>query len=90
MAVDTSIPMFHAAAGFYVQRLADGSVRVMGTNGELPLATGANLRFDATLTQDTWASAVAHTSQRGDSAVVHDQILVALREVFPKEPRRKG
>lgn len=67
MGVDKGLPMLHVCQGLFVQRQTDGSVRVMCTNGEEPLDTGANLRHDARVPLQSWCSAVAHTSARGDT-----------------------
>jgi len=58
--VDLSVPLHHVGYGFFVQAVSDGEergVRVLCTNGELPLADGSNLRFDATFSMECWASA---------------------------------
>lgn len=46
--------------GLFFQRQDDGSMRVMTTNGELPLDTGANLRSDQTVPADEWDEVVSN------------------------------
>jgi 2-polyprenyl-6-methoxyphenol hydroxylase-like FAD-dependent oxidoreductase len=72
--VDLSLTTFHAGDGLFFQRQSDGAVRVLVTNGENPLATGQNLRADFTVDADGWASVIASTSLRGDSADVYREI----------------
>ena len=48
--------MFHAKEGWYFGRVEDGGVHIVSPNEEV--------RLDA----DTWASAVASVSSRGDCA----------------------
>jgi type VI protein secretion system component VasA len=67
--VDTNVPMFHAGGGLYVQRQADGAVRVMCTNGELPRSDGANLRHDVTLEAGGWKSAADFGAGTDDSTI---------------------
>lgn len=55
--VDTTLLMQHLGDGLYLQRQPDGRVRVMGTNGEEPVPTGNNLRFDATVSGAAWSAA---------------------------------
>lgn len=78
-AVDTSLPTMHVAGGLMLQRQPDGSVRVMVTNGEFPLDTGSNLKFDVTVPHQSWCSAVAHTSARGDTLEGITAVKEALR-----------
>jgi hypothetical protein len=61
------VPLFHVAQGLYLQRQTNGDVRVLTTNGELPLATGANVKTDHTVEHQSWCRAVAFSSARGDT-----------------------
>ncbi len=66
--VDTSLRTHHAGEGLMFQPQHDGTVRVMKTNGEWPLATGQNLLLDVTIPAAAWASVVAFTSKDGETA----------------------
>ena len=68
--VDTTLPFFHVDDGLILQRQPNGDMRVMVTNGEPPLPTGANLKADVTVLADVWRSAMsavndALSSERG-------------------------
>jgi hypothetical protein len=52
--VDMELGMINTDCGLYLQPQPDGSMRVMSTNGEAPLATGTNLKADHTLDAKQW------------------------------------
>lgn len=78
MGVSLDLPMHHLQNGLFFQPQPDGSVRVMLTNGENPLATGANLRGDVTISQDSFISGIAACCEGGDTGARFDAIREAM------------
>lgn len=58
-AVDKALRAVDFGGGLFVQPQPDGTVRVMGTNGEEPNERGSNLRFDATVTRERFEQCAA-------------------------------
>lgn len=77
--VNKDLPMFHVVSGLFFQRQSNGDMRVMTTNGEWPLETGANLHTDHTIPQQSWCSTVAFSSARGDCQEAIVEVEATLR-----------
>lgn len=59
--------MFHAFDGLYFERLPDGSVRIVKTDGKhQPGQCAASEVVDMVLTSDTWASIISSVSAGGE------------------------
>ncbi len=59
--------MFHLTNGLYFERLDDGSVRIVKTDGPAgPDDDGSVIEFDITTDASGWASVVATVSAHGE------------------------
>lgn len=58
--------MYHAENSLYFERLHDGSVRIVKTDGRAPDAVGAKVLWEQTLPPNLWASAVLSMSKFGE------------------------
>jgi len=78
------VTVFHAHSGWWFERLADGSVRIMVTlDGQMPNADRGNLGPSVVLPPGTWASVVAYASRDGENAETFQAAFD--RQVAPSE-----
>lgn len=60
--------MFHSKDGLYFERTSEGGVKIVAKMDATRYSTTVKI---VTLDADTWASAVAAVSARGESLVTH-------------------